>query len=156
MWLISLKSGGPSSPNPLSSPPRWCPWDLFRSFKVYSDAKERVRRGNQREATASIQSLVKLQLWFRNLRWKRCLWQNCNLGSCACSKGPALRQNTLMMIYMVMNNTALWLPAVISYQILNLRCLYQNVVKCIFLIENWRKKRRIRQHRKCAAQISVL
>ena len=27
-------------PNPLSSPPRWCPWDLFRSFKVRSDAKE--------------------------------------------------------------------------------------------------------------------
>ena len=22
-------------------PPRWCPWDLFRSFKVCSDAKER-------------------------------------------------------------------------------------------------------------------
>ena len=24
------------------SPPRWCPCDLFRSFKVCSDAKERV------------------------------------------------------------------------------------------------------------------
>ena len=30
-------------PNPLSPPPRWCPWDLFTSFKVCSDAKERDR-----------------------------------------------------------------------------------------------------------------
>ena len=37
-----MESGGPSLPNPLSSPPRWCSWDLFRSFKVCSDAKERV------------------------------------------------------------------------------------------------------------------
>ena len=28
----------------LSSPPRWCPWDLFRSFKVRSDAKDNVVR----------------------------------------------------------------------------------------------------------------
>ena len=35
--------GGLSQPNPLSSPPRWCPWDLFRSSKVCSDAKERER-----------------------------------------------------------------------------------------------------------------
>ena len=26
-------------PNPLSSPPLWCPWDLLRSFKVCSDVK---------------------------------------------------------------------------------------------------------------------
>ena len=31
-----------SYPNPLSSPPRRSPWDLFRSFKVCWDAKERV------------------------------------------------------------------------------------------------------------------
>ena len=29
-----------------------CTWDLFRSFKVYSDAKERMWCGKQREATA--------------------------------------------------------------------------------------------------------
>ena len=34
------------------------------SFNVCSDAKERVGCGKQREATASIQSLVKLQPWF--------------------------------------------------------------------------------------------
>ena len=34
------------------------------SFKVCSDAKERVGCGKQREATAPIQSLVKLQPWF--------------------------------------------------------------------------------------------
>ena len=40
--------------------PHWCPWDLFRSFKVCSDAKERVGCGKQREATAPIKYLVKL------------------------------------------------------------------------------------------------
>ena len=34
-----VRSGGPSWPNPLSSPPQWGPWDLFRSFKICSDAK---------------------------------------------------------------------------------------------------------------------
>ena len=66
------------------------PWDLLRSFKVYSDAKERVRCGKQREATAPVQSLVKLQPWFLSLWWKTCLRQNCSLGSWACSEGPAL------------------------------------------------------------------
>ena len=46
----------------------------LRSFKVCSDAKERVRCGKKREATAPIQSLVKLQPWFLSLRWKTCLW----------------------------------------------------------------------------------
>ena len=73
-------------------------YDWFKSFKVCSDAKERVGCRKQREATAPIQSLVKLQPWFWNLRWKTCLWQNCSLGFCACSEGPALGQNTLMMI----------------------------------------------------------
>ena len=50
--------------------------------------------GNQREATAPIQSIVKLQPWFLSLRWKTCLWQNCSLGSCACSEEPTLGQNT--------------------------------------------------------------
>ena len=31
-------------------PPHWCPWDLFRSFKVCSDAG----CGKQREATTPI------------------------------------------------------------------------------------------------------
>ena len=34
---------------------------------------------NKREATAPIQSLVKLQPWFLTLRWKTCLGQNCSL-----------------------------------------------------------------------------
>ena len=53
--------------------------------------------GKQRECTASIQSLLKLQPWFMRLRWKTCLWQNSSLGSCACSKGLALGENTVMM-----------------------------------------------------------
>ena len=51
---VSVKSGGPSCPNPHLSLPRWSPWDLFRSFKLCSDAKERVVCRKQREATASI------------------------------------------------------------------------------------------------------
>ena len=47
---------------------------------------------------APIQSLVKLQPWFLSLPWKTCLRQNYSLGSCACSEGPALGQNSLMMI----------------------------------------------------------
>ena len=75
-------------------PSMWCPSDLFRSFKVSSNAKERVGCGKQLEATASIKSLVKLQPWFLSLRWKTCLRQNCSPGFSACSEGPAFGQNT--------------------------------------------------------------
>ena len=37
------------------------PWDLSRSFKVLSVAKEKVGCGQQREATEPIQSLLKMQ-----------------------------------------------------------------------------------------------
>ena len=50
------------------------PRDLVRFFKVCSDAKERVGCRKQQEATAPIQSLVKLQPWFLSLRWKTFLW----------------------------------------------------------------------------------
>ena len=62
--------------------------------EICSDAKERVGCGKQGVATAAIQSMVKLQPWFLSLQWKTCLWQNCSLGFCACSEGPALGQNT--------------------------------------------------------------
>ena len=94
-------------PNPLTSPLRWCPWDLLRYLKVSSGAKERMGCGKQREATAPIQSLVKLQPWFLRLRWKTCLRQNCSLGSCAFSEGPALGQKTLMMMMMIFLKTTL-------------------------------------------------
>ena len=48
----------------------------------------------KREATATIQSLVKLQPWFLSLWWKTCLRQNCSLGFSPCSEGPAFGQNT--------------------------------------------------------------
>ena len=54
--------------------------------------------GKQRETTAPIQSLVKLQPWSLSLQRKSCLRQNCSLGTCACSEGPALAQNTLIMM----------------------------------------------------------
>ena len=43
------------------------------SFQVCSNAKERVGCRKQQEATALIQSLVKLQPWFLSLQWKTCL-----------------------------------------------------------------------------------
>ena len=76
-----------------ASPPRWYPWDLFRSFKFCSDAKESgVRKATGSYRTYSI--LVKTAALFLSLRWKPCHRQNCNLGSCACSEGLALGQNT--------------------------------------------------------------
>ena len=48
-------------PNPLSSPPRWCPWDLsdfLRSVQMLKRERERERErvgcGKQREATVPI------------------------------------------------------------------------------------------------------
>ena len=78
------------------------------SFKDSSVAEERVGCGKQREATAPIQLLVKLQRWFLSLRWKTCLRKNCWLRSCACSDGPALRQNTLMMINIIIKKGKWW------------------------------------------------
>ena len=40
------------------------------SFKICSDAKERVGCRKKQEATAPIQSLVTLQSWFLSLQWK--------------------------------------------------------------------------------------
>ena len=74
----------------------------FQIFKICSGAKERAGSGKQWEATAPIQSLVKLQPWFLSLRWKTCLRQNCTIGSCSCSEGPTLCQNTLMMMMTMM------------------------------------------------------
>ena len=50
------------------------PLGSFRSFKICSGAKGRMRCGKQRKVTASIQCLVKLRSWFLSLRWKSCLW----------------------------------------------------------------------------------
>ena len=61
---------------------------LFRSFRVCSDAKERVGCGKQREATVLIQSLVKLQPGFL------AFGKTAALGSCACNEGLSLGQNT--------------------------------------------------------------
>ena len=59
--------------------------------------RERVRKAMGSYRTYL--SLVKLQPWFLSLWWKTCLRQNCSLDSCAWSEGPALGQNTMMMIY---------------------------------------------------------
>ena len=65
--------------------------DVPGIFKVFSDAKERVGCGKQREVTAPIKSLVKLQPWFLSLQWKTCLWQPRFLPLC---------RTLMMMIYM--------------------------------------------------------
>ena len=71
------------------------------SFQFSSDAKERVGCGKQREATAPIKSLAKLQPRFLSLWWKTWLRQNCSLGSSACSEGPAFGHNTLMIMIII-------------------------------------------------------
>ena len=68
---------------------RWCPWDLIISFKVCSDAKERVGKRKAAGSYRIYSSLVKLYPWFHSSRWKTYLRQNCSLESCACSEGPA-------------------------------------------------------------------
>ena len=83
-------------------------WSYFLSkYKFTQRSTERQLvyyknklKGKQREATAPIQSLVKLQPWFlsRPMRWKTCLRHNCSLGSCAFSEGPVLGQYSLMMM----------------------------------------------------------
>ena len=72
---------------------------------IFSDLLRSVLmlRGWVRKTTGSYHtysSLVKLQPWFLSLRWKTCLGQNCSFGSWACSEGPALGQNTLMIMMM--------------------------------------------------------
>ena len=68
--------------------------DLLRLFQTL----KREVFGKQWEATAPIQSLVKLQPWFLSLQWKTCFGQNYSLVSCACSEGPVHGQNTLIII----------------------------------------------------------
>ena len=77
------------------------------SFKVCSDAKEKVACGKQRKLPhLSIPN--KTADRFLSLRWKTCLEQNCSLGSSVCSKGPALGQNNLLMIMVFSMCTVFW------------------------------------------------
>ena len=72
--------------------------DLLRSVQM-------LKREWSAESNGKVPRLfnpLKLQPWFLNLWWKTCLRQNCNLGSYACSEGPAFGQNTLMMMMMIM------------------------------------------------------
>ena len=67
------------------------------SFQIFSGLFRCQRESGmqkQREATAPIKSLIKLQPWFLSLRWKTCLSQSCSLGFSACREGPVFGQNT--------------------------------------------------------------
>ena len=103
LWWISVKSGGSSqihSPH-LHIGAHGILSDILRSVQMLKRERERGGCRKQWEATATIQTLVKLQPWLVSLRWKIWLWQNCSLGSCHYSEGPALGQNTLMMMVWV-------------------------------------------------------
>ena len=73
--------------------------DLLRSVQML----KRVGCGKQREATAPIKSLVKLQPWFLSLRWNTCLRQNYSIGFSACSEGRAFGQNTLIYLFIYLS-----------------------------------------------------
>ena len=66
---------------------------LLGSFKVCSDAKERVACRKHQEATAPILSLVKLQPGSWVCGGRPAFGRITALGSCACSEGPTLGQN---------------------------------------------------------------
>ena len=72
--------------------------ELLRSVQMLK-RESGVRKATGIYRTYSIPG--KLQPWFLSLRWKNCLRQNCSLGSYACSEGPALGQNILMMMYCI-------------------------------------------------------
>ena len=72
--------------------------DLLRSGQMLKWVRRGEGCGKQRGATAPIQCLVKLQPLFLSLWWKTCVWQNCSLGSCVCSEGPAFGQKTLVIL----------------------------------------------------------
>ena len=106
---------------------------IFRSFKVCSYVKERLGCRKQREATEPIESPVKLQPWFLSLRWKTCLWQNCSLRSCACSEGPALGQNTLMIYTQGVKNNVYNVSGMIEEVKTNMFFIWQNFGLCTVL-----------------------
>ena len=72
----------------------WCPWDLFRSFNVWSDGVQKVTGSNR-----TYSSVVKLQPWFLSLQWRSAFGQNCNVGSYFSSERAVLEQNTMMIMY---------------------------------------------------------
>ena len=76
------------------------PWDLFRSFKVYSDTKERVGCWKQWKLLHLFipgeTAVLAPEFAVEDLPL-----QNCSLGSCTCSEGPAFGQSTLMMMMMM-------------------------------------------------------
>ena len=73
LYLISVKSGEPSEPNPLSSPHVGAPGifsDLSRSVGMIKGVWVRKATGNSRTYSC----LVKLQPWFLSLQWKTYHW----------------------------------------------------------------------------------
>ena len=78
------------------------PWDILRTFKFCSDAKEGVdAEGNGKlpnqfipSKTASLGSCI--------CGGRPVVGKNCSLGGWICSERPALGQNTLMMMMMMM------------------------------------------------------
>ena len=67
--------------------------DLLRSVQMLKSGVWKAMR-----SYCTYSTLVKQQPWLQSLHWKICLWQTCSLGSGACSEGPVLGQNTLMMM----------------------------------------------------------
>ena len=113
--------------------------DLLRSVQML---KRESGYGKQRQATTPIQSLIKLQPSFLSLRWKTCFRLNCSLGSCACSEGSALGQNTLMKIlyiyiYIYLLNEGKNVIYLFIYKLIEVLFLLNSpfVIRCTFNFE---------------------
>ena len=97
LWIPEDPVSQIHSPHPHVGAP-----GIFSDLIRYVHMLKRER--DVREAMGSYRtysSLIKLQSWFLSLRCKTCLRQNYSIGSCACSEGPALCQNT-MIYYIVL------------------------------------------------------
>ena len=73
----------------------------LRPSQVFLRSVQMLKREWGAEKNGKLPHVFSLQPWFLSLRWKIWLRQNCSLGFCACSEGPAIGQNILMMMMMM-------------------------------------------------------
>ena len=123
-------SGKPIQRNPLSSLPRGCSWNLFRSFKVCSNAKERV---GVRKATGRYHTYLipgKTAVLVPEFAVKDLPSAELKPTFCACSEGPTIGQNALddVLLYHL---TKFCPPACFprKWKLIHIKQLYKSWIK---------------------------